>query len=811
MSSPEPLILGPFRLDSPFAAGGMGEIWRGEHLGQGVPVAVKVMVADELQSQVFRRAFRNEAWAMARLDHRGVVMVYDQGVVPEDVAARSEGRLQAGSPYLVMDFVGGGTLLDAPPTTWWELKRTLLLLLDALAHAHARGVVHRDLKPANILLDPDTETSGGLQLTDFGISHAIERALPQEEGAAPVMGTMHYMAPEQLDGRWRDYGPWTDLYSLGCIAWELACGHLPFEADDPLDLMDLHLDEPPPPLEPRFAVPDGFAEWVATLLEKEPFARPARAADAARTLKELGEPEESEFTRALGLTMVDGLKAVKPDELDQLLSASMRKDSNELGLQTLSQIAPVAPPATWDDDDVSTEFEDSALQAAARLGLSWRRHRRPREWKRLAGAGLGLWGLRQAPLVGRDEVVDGIWDALRAVTRENQARLVLLDGPLGAGTSRVALWLCERAHELGVAHVLWATHGPTDGPTDGLGRMLAREFRVQGLSPAMREDRVADVLLRQDLVSEDKADAMAADLDRWMDEHRGSPVPSAATARTSEEERPRFKHLYRYLRRLSRRRPVVLWLDDAQWGLEALAFAWYVLRAQEQKPGDVLVLLSLQGEAVEDDDVAALLSSIARHPASNLVRMQGLGARDQAHLLRDLGLDGELALRLAESSEGNPLYATELVGDWVRRQVLVPGEDGFVLREGADATVPEDLPALWANRVERALEGLPTEARRAMEVAAAMGGRVQRAAFQEACRILGFVPPTGLVERLYRERLAVPSKGGWSFVHEALRTAVEREAREEERWIDVRAAVRATRRRRVAGDQTTDVVKVQAG
>jgi len=811
--APAPIELGPFRLDELVATGGMGSIWRGVHRAEGTPVAIKVMVDDEFQSETFRRAFRNEAWSMASLDHRGIVMVFDQGTVPADVAAESDGRLQAGAPYIVMDYVNGGILSDRPPRSWWDLKGTLLLLLDALAHAHARGVVHRDLKPANILLDPDLGGSGGLQLTDFGIAHAAERVLgAEEESALPIMGTLHYMAPEQLDGRWRDYGPWTDLYSLGCIAWELATGTLPFDDEDPLELMDLHLEEDPPAFEPRIPVPDGFDAWVRKLLVKEPYARAHRAADAAHDLKALGEPGDEERTRALGLTMLEGIPAVSQEQIDAWAGRERSPDTSfyELGLQTLSGLAPVSPMAStsgvWDDDDVDSEVadEDSAARRAVRLQLSWRRQRRPRPWRSLAGAGLGLWGLRTIPLIGRDAELDVIWEALRGVHRDGRARTVILEGSLGTGSTRVARWLCERAHELGVADIFWATHSPTLRPSDGLGRMLERSFRCVGLSPAMQEARMEDVLIRRGLASATRGPELAEGLVRWLPSDRPRLDGSVPKDELDDATRPRFRTLYTLLSRAARRRPVLLWLDDAQWGVEALAFASYVLRAQKKRPVELMLLLGVQSDALADDTTAqSMLHRLRSDPRTRHVPLRPLSEPAQELLVRDLlGLDGDLARSVAEHSRGNPLFATQLVGEWIRRGVLRAGDGGFVLT-GEDASIPRDLPSLWMARVHSAVRDLGDGAVRALEVAAALGGRVVSREYRALTEVLSVTPPDGLLDCLIREQLAVPSKAGWSFVHDALRDALERQARREGRWMGYRQAVRELASRRPVGSATT--------
>src|SRR5688500_13818028 len=152
MSDAGSIALGPFTLLAPLGAGGMGEVWAAVHGPSDAPVAVKVLTAAFAREPVFVRAFRNEVRATAALDHPSIVAVLDHGEVSEAADAASDGRLQAGSPYLVMERVDGGSLADVLGNhPWDDLRRDLLVVLDALAHAHARGVVHRDMKPANVL------------------------------------------------------------------------------------------------------------------------------------------------------------------------------------------------------------------------------------------------------------------------------------------------------------------------------------------------------------------------------------------------------------------------------------------------------------------------------------------------------------------------------------------------------------------------------------------------------------------------------------------------------------------------------------
>ena len=287
---PETTIpVGPFQLTEPIGRGGMAQVWGAVHKREGAPAAVKILTGEALRNPVYLALFRNEVRGIAGLDHPHVVRVFDHGLLTKDAEEASDGELAAGSPWLAMERLDGGTLVNLARDglSWDQLRDCLLATLDGLAHAHARGVVHRDIKPGNVLLG----LQGEIKLTDFGLVHAIESA--DSVGDSMLLGTPSYMAPEQLQMRTRDFGPWTDLYAVGCMAWTLATGFPPF-GRELKEALAGHLHAPPPPFRPDMDLPEDFERWIRWLLVKPVEERVSRAAEAADSLARIaGVPRAS--------------------------------------------------------------------------------------------------------------------------------------------------------------------------------------------------------------------------------------------------------------------------------------------------------------------------------------------------------------------------------------------------------------------------------------------------------------------------------------------------------------------------------------
>ena len=735
----------------------MGSVWSGEHIEQRVPVAVKVINVDQARRENYLRAFRNEVRAVAGLDHPGVVMVFDHGEVPAEAERLSGGRMLQGSPYLVMEKASGGALDEAKVAwSWSQAEEVLFGLMDALGHAHARGVVHRDLKPGNVLICTDEDTRPGIKLADFGLSHANEVAL---RGNSSYSGTPRYMAPEQFNGRWRDYGAWTDLYALGCMAFELVTGTAPFRGDSYAQLRQGHLYADAPGIAPGMAVPNGFEGWVRRLLEKDPRARFRTAADAAWALWKLGPPEDPKA----------------------LLARLDRKVNNRTVSCTLAfeGLRPTGESATWHffDDAAPSDPSDnedeilpspSEMESAPTLQPAvgtlapievppmpkdWRRPTE-RQSMRLIGTGLGLYGLRRVPLVDRIEERDAIWQALGEVRQTRRPQALVFRGAGGVGKSRLVEWMAQRARELGSAHVLRATHSPRPGPQDGLEGMIGRELACVGLGHDDAARRV-ERRLRSEGVGDDYEWLALTELisPRGASESTDGVV---AFSRPSE----RYVLVRRLLQRLDR--PALVWLDDVQWGPDAVAFARLLLESEDCP---VLVVMTVREQ-----------TDVLEHPACTERELPRLGKHARRELIQELlMLEGDVAAQVEERTGGNPLFAVQLVGDWVQRGILLPGPRGFVLESGAAVDIPDDLHAVWDDRLQALLQ--PGE-RRALELAAVLGAAVDEQEWRVALNSARSAFPAGLVERMVDRQLATSTANGWAFSHQLMRESLERSARE---------------------------------
>jgi eukaryotic-like serine/threonine-protein kinase len=255
-----------YRVEREVGRGGMGVVYRAIDQTLGRAVAVKVLSQAFSQDARMKEMFVAEARAVAQLIHPNIVTLFDAGV-EQDL------------PFLVFEFLEGPTLrsrIDGPLSAS-AAAAVLTGVADGLAYAHAQGIVHRDVKPENVVIT----LKGAAKLTDFGVAHIVGDRRGISGGA--IMGTPHYMAPEQIAGG--EIGSWTDVYALGAVFFECITARPVFPEGDPL----FHNVYSPPP-DPRTivpAIPASAAELIAACLAKDAKARPGSAGEVANRLREL--------------------------------------------------------------------------------------------------------------------------------------------------------------------------------------------------------------------------------------------------------------------------------------------------------------------------------------------------------------------------------------------------------------------------------------------------------------------------------------------------------------------------------------------
>ncbi|MGE3310356.1 MAG: protein kinase [Limisphaerales bacterium] len=265
-----PLVFGDYELLDEIARGGMGIVFRARQISLNRIVAVKMIRAGVLASELDISRFRAEAQAAARIQHPNIIPIYEVGEYDE-------------RHYFSMAFVAGQNLAQCVHDRPWsppKAARCLALIAEAVQYAHDGGILHRDLKPSNVIIDED----GIPHLTDFGLATRIEDTSALTCSGA-ILGTPSYMAPEQTGGRRSELGPRTDIYALGALLYEVLTGHPPFQGESPIDTIKLVREaDPVPPrrLNPR--IPADIETIALKCLEKEPRKRYATARELAADL-----------------------------------------------------------------------------------------------------------------------------------------------------------------------------------------------------------------------------------------------------------------------------------------------------------------------------------------------------------------------------------------------------------------------------------------------------------------------------------------------------------------------------------------------
>jgi Tol biopolymer transport system component/serine/threonine protein kinase len=355
--------LGAYRLERVLGQGGMGVVYLATDARLGRRVALKLLAPDLAEDEAFRERFIRESRLAASIDHPNIIPVFEAGAV--------DGLL-----FIAMRYVDGTDLKKVIQQTGpMETSRAMRLLhgvARALEAAHVRGLVHRDVKPSNIIIEASQETGGEehVYLTDFGLT---KRASSRSSftGTGQFVGTLEYVAPEQIRGDLLDAR--TDLYSLGCVLYEMLTAHVPFDRDSNVALIYAHLhDQPPPVTSFRPDLPVGLDQVIETAMAKDPEQRfPTCLAMVAAARHALEEAPASGLTVATPSVAAPGddkLERTQPSKRDLGLTGIVGTDRTAQ--------AQTAPTSRKPESDAPSEGERTQILATeAGSGKGRRRHR----------------------------------------------------------------------------------------------------------------------------------------------------------------------------------------------------------------------------------------------------------------------------------------------------------------------------------------------------------------------------------------------------------------------------------------------------
>jgi serine/threonine protein kinase/predicted ATPase len=787
-----PQTIGAYRLETLLGRGGVGAVYRAVHLRTGQLVALKTLQAPVA---AFLPTLRREVAALARLRHPGIVRILDSGSeegmpwvamelvegatlrrhVQELEAPRSEtpktrthlttsrswpASVQEPAPPLQASFEASTPASSRPALSPGRLRAILTMLrriCAPLAYLHGEGLVHRDLKPENILVRPDRTPV----LVDFGLSAEFAGRLGRESLVVDTgaSGTLRYMAPEQLQGRLLDAR--ADLYSLGCILYELLTGGPPFRGPQPQQVAFGHLHTPPRrPSELVEGLPGELDELVLRLLAKEPRLRLGHADDVASSLARMGAEDGGEGPRARPYLYRPGLAG--RDEVLRGLEARLEPLQAGGGGKARGGL-------------VLLGGESGVGKSRLALELGRRAERRGM---------LVLTGECLPAGVGRWESGDGT---------EERPGDAADPAQIGEGAE-------PPGRQPGASPVSHPPSPVSSGPLHPLRRPLqaiADRCRGRGLKETER------LLGRRGKLLALYEPALSG-----LPGQEAHPEPVELPA---EAARLRlFGFLTETFEALAQDAPLVLLLDDLHWADE-LTLGWleHLLCTERLASRPLLLLATYRSEEVGITSDQMRLRQLLEAPGTLKLRLDRLEDAAVGRIVADM-----LALEpppagfvrfLARHSEGNPFFVAEYLrvaisesvlyrseGLW---QVAEPGRgergEGRRERPAEQETIYEalPLPRSLGQTVERRLRGLSAEAQHLAEAAAVLGRETDEQLLLAVAQADDEPALEAIEELRVREVLEEATPGRLRFAHDKLReVAYERMDPERRRELHCTAA-----------------------
>jgi serine/threonine protein kinase/tetratricopeptide (TPR) repeat protein len=758
--------------------GGMGAVYAAHDEWEQRGVAVKLIKNRRASEGRAWRMFSRELRAVLKLDHPGIVSVYDYGID------------EAGLPFFVMERVPGMTLDELPDERlrWMDIVDVFEQVLETLAYAHARGVIHRDVKPENFIIAPG-EGRPRIKLVDFGIAKlmgeaTMERRSPEKAAETltelaknftlsdeATVGTPAYMAPELGLNEVHLIGPQTDLYSLGCMLYEFVSGQRPFDARNVIGLIMAHCTAPRPRVRRRdgTAVPDELERLVASLLEKSPRRRQWCAADVLeqlhrvpdfqldlredidsdesrvlpRLLEQTGDAPSGVGEAATGADRELRGRQLRADGVDED-AATVQLDPNAKTLadSSMDPTVPVYRESTPEADH-SDEFEPPLF--VTRLGVA---------------------ALRLPRMVGREAEQSWLMGHARATLRSGKPRLMLLRGIPGIGRGRLARWVGAEFAERGACRVLTLTYDDDAAEHDVLRQTLRDMLGVgegDDVRAALEKHPYSDFL---------SAPAVAAGFlagDDLVGE--GGQLPVGVLA-----------ELFNLVRR---QKPLLLIVENLERSLDQKLprFLLDVLRRGADWPWPIFMVATVDSR----DRRADFATDLSVHPACHTTELGALTVEQGRELLQSLlPLRDAAAERLSEYAGGSPDVMLQMLRALATAGDVYASGGQYWVKPGAwdDLSHIDDA---YAAGVERLLAGLGEERGSVALIASLVGMEPDTAVLEDVLDRLGLeLDPGEMVDEMLEEGIFVGTEnGGVRFAHALMHEAWQEHARgrpEYRRW-----------------------------
>jgi hypothetical protein len=636
-------------------------VYKADDAVLGHPVAIKVVRPNLAIHARFRARFDREVALSAQVIHPRVIPVYDAG------------RLEDGRPFVTLACADSGSLSDLLETqpTLTEALRLIDQVLEALSAMHAMGLLHQDLKPANVLLHPrntwDAYGPVDAWVADLGVAGAVADLALHQRG---ISGTPTWMAPEQRDGRYAELGPWTDLYAVGLMLFEILGGDRRTPAGKRRVLEVL----PAGPLDLAEEVPNALEHVVRNLLDPDPRQRYDRAADVRRAIQfalmdteltlraapQAGGQVGQSFSEVILPEGMDALTATPPVNLPQ---AQVRW--NRVAPEPMSPEPPPIPD---------------------RIG---------------GPSGVAMFGLHEPVMDSREGIRWLLWQKAREVVETGEPRVVLLTGAAGTGKTRISDQVARMLEASGHMEAVFLRYHLPAGPDDGYRGAVQELLAPWNENRTDLQQRLQRWLSRDQQKTPDQVDTEASVLARWCGylEEGETPVNAAVG----------LAYLYRYLDARAWRGGAIMVLEDshlAQEDGDGLSICSALLdRSVGERP--ILAIATISSEAMLKDP--ALQKKVASMEARGAMRLSvpRMTEREMLSFLADrMSVAPDLANEILEFSGGAPAKAVLLLRDWAIRGRLIQSADRlFRLAPGVklEEIMPEDSDSLYQSRIQGAM------------------------------------------------------------------------------------------------------------